>query len=929
MSLSTGTRLGCYEIVAALGAGGMGEVYRARDTKLGRDVAVKVLPELFAADTERLARFQREAQLLAALNHPNIAAIYGLEDAPSTGSGQAGATRFIVMELVEGESLDARLKPRAPLDSSDGTRGFSRAGVLPVTETLDIARQIGDALEAAHEKGIIHRDLKPANIMVTDDGQVKVLDFGLAKHDAGSTLSGERDGFTHSPTMTFAATQAGIILGTAPYMSPEQARGRAADKRSDVWAFGCVLYEMLTGRRVFDGEDVTDIIAAVVRADPDWTALPSETSPTLRKILEGCLQKDRKARIPDMSVVRFLMANSGSDPDQTPIGTRFSHGAPRRSAIVMGAATSIVGAAIAATATWALMRPQDGPRPRPVRFGIAAPADQPYAISGPDRSILITPDGSHIVSIHGGTLGGGGQMMIRGLDQLAATPMRGLTAARAPFVSPDSRWIGFFETGILKRVPVSGGPPITICRVNGGTRGSTWGPDDTIIFATNDPVTGLFSVSAAGGEPKILTKPDASHGEQDHLFPSLLPGGRTVLFTIAASPIENSQIAVLDLQSGKQTTVIRGGSQAEYVASGHLLYASAGVLRAVRFDPDRLKVLGDPVVVSDEIRVEATGAAQFSVSQNGAFVYLAGGEGSFAERSLVWVDRQGREQMLDAPSRAYDTPRISPDGKRIAVSASDQEQDIWLLDIARRQLTRLTFEPSVELFPMWAPDGMHVLFRSNRAGIPAVFWKRSDHTGSVERITTGQGLVSPYSVAPDGKTLVVSVNAGSDIGVVRLDQRTERTPLIEAPDIQANAEVSPDGRWLAYESGESGQREIIVRPFPNVDAGRWQISTNGGTRPVWARNGRELFYDGLRDVGITAVPITGGGTFTYSNPTKLFPTTAGYYKSPAAGRTYDVSPDSQRFLMIRDAAESSRRSTANMVVVLKWLDELRQRMAVK
>jgi Protein kinase domain len=696
MLLLTGTRIGSYEIVAALGAGGMGEVYRARDTKLGRDVAIKVLPELFAADAERLARFQREAQLLAALNHPNIAAIYGLED--------AGSTRFIVMELVDGESLDARLKARAPssgASASAGARGFSRAAAFGVPDALAIARQLIDALEAAHEKGIVHRDLKPANIMLTEDGQVKVLDFGLAKYDAGGAgQAGETGpgGLTHSPTLTFAATQLGMILGTAAYMSPEQARGRPADKRSDVWAFGCVLFEMLAGKRAFEGEDATDIIAAVVRAEPDWTALPAAVPPAIRTLIQRCLVKDRKARIPDMAVVRFLMTDADITRPQPSAGSAAS--APRRPAVAIAAAALIVGAAIAATATWALMRPRDVPRSRPVRFGIAAPADQPYAISGPDRSILITPDGSHIVSVHGGTLGGGGQLMVRRLDQLNAAAMRGLNATRAPFASPDGRWIGFFETGFLKKVQVSGGPSVTICRVNGGTRGSTWGPDDTIIFATNDAATGLMSVPAGGGEPRVLTKPDTSQGEQDHFFPSMLPDGKTVLFTIAVSPVENSQIAALDLQSGKQTIVVRGGSQPEYV-SGQLLYASGSALHAVRFDPNRLEVLGEPVVVSEDVRVETTGGAQYSVSLNGALVYLAGGEGSFGDRSLVWVDRTGREQPLDAPSRAYNTPRISPDGKRIAVSLADQEQDIWLLDIARRQLTRLTFEPSVEGYPVW------------------------------------------------------------------------------------------------------------------------------------------------------------------------------------------------------------------------------------
>jgi serine/threonine-protein kinase len=651
--------------------------------------------------------------------------------------------------------------------------------------------------------------------------------------------------------------------------------------------------------------------------------------PAIRTLIQRCLVKDRKARIPDMAVVRFLMADAGapgSDPDQTPIGTRFARAAPRRSAIAIGAAASMIAAAIAAATTWALMRPQEGPRLRPVRFAITPPLEQSFAIAGPDRAVVVAPDGGHIVSIHGGNLGGGGPLMVRGLDQLAATPTRGVTTARAPFMSPDSRWIGFFDAGVLKRVPMSGGPPIAICRLNGGTRGSTWGPDDTIVFATNESSTGLFSVPAGGGDPKLLTKPDAAHGELDHLFPSFLPGGRVVLFTITTSPIENAQIAALDVRSGKQTILIRGGSQAEYVATGHLLYASGGALRAVRFDPERLQVLSDPVVVADDVRMEATGAAHYSVSQNGSLVYLSGGAGNFEQRSLVWVDRRGHEEPIDAPLRAYSTPRISPDGKRVAVSIADQEQDIWVLDIARQQLTRLTFEASLEQFPVWAPDGTHVLFASSRSGPMNVFWKRADNTGSVEPVTSGQELVTPYSLSPDGKMLVVGINGGADIGVVQLGERREPTALVEAPAVQSNAEISPNGRWLAYQSFESGQSQIIVRPFPNVEAGRWQVSSGQGGRPLWARSGRELFYDSGRG-SLMVVSVADAATFTFGNPTKMFD--GQYYSSPSAGRTFDVSPDGQKFLMIKEATADGRRSTANMVVVLDWFDELRQRMAVK
>ena len=924
MALAAGTRLGSYEIVAALGAGGMGEVYRAHDTKLGRDVAVKVLPEHLLDDPERIARFQREAQLLAALNHPHIAAIYGLED--------AGSTRFIVMELIEGESLDQRLRPGRP----SATSHKPPAG-LPISDALGIARQIVDALEAAHDKGIVHRDLKPANIMLTADGSVKVLDFGLAKHDTtGTSLSGERDALTHSPTLTFAATQAGVILGTAPYMSPEQARGRPADKRSDVWAFGCVLYEMLAGKRAFEGDDATEIIAAVVRAEPDWNALPADATPAVRKLLKRCLEKDRKVRIPDLSVVRFLMADADSVSMADGAGVLAPMVSTRR--MTIAALGAVAGAALAALIMWALLRPAPPPRLQLARFALTMPAAYPIGLGGPDRAIVMSPDGARIFSISGTTFGGGGQLMVREIDRLEAVPVRGLSNARAPFISPDSRWIGFFEAGELKRVPISGGPPILICRVTGGTRGSSWGTDDSIVFATNDASTGLFTVPAAGGEPRLLTKPDTARGEVDHFFPTILPNARAVLFTvIRAGSLDSAEIAVLDLSTGQRKTVIRGGAHAEYVqvparsgTAGYVLYAAGGALRAIRFDAARLEPEGEPVVVADLVRTEATGAAQFSVSRGGTLAYAVGGPTRLLSRSLVWVNRRGEEQPIEVPPRAFTSPRISPDGTRVALAITDQEQDIWVLDLRHLALSRLTFGSSIEQNPVWMPDGKRILFSSSQGGIPNVFGQPADHTGAMEQLTRSQAIVIPYSVSADGKSVVVTASGSTDIGIVRFDRPNETELLVEGPGSQINAEISPDGRWLAYQSAESGQYHIYVRPFPNVNGGRWQITTeHEGVRPLWARSGRELFYVAGSDLdrAVMTVPVHATRGFEYGKPTQLF---AGRYSMAQPGRMFDVSPDGQRFLMIKEAQSPDPNAIPpSAVVVLNWLEELRAHTSTK
>ena len=916
MALDPGTRLGAYEIVSLLGAGGMGEVYRAKDTKLGRDVALKILPEIFTNEPERLARFRREAQVLASLNHPHIGAIYGLDD--------ANGTQFLVLELVEGETLDKRIA----------------LGAIPVDEALAIAKQIAEALEAAHEKGIIHRDLKPANIALTVDGTVKVLDFGLAK--ALEPTSRAPIDLANSPTITSPAMMTGIgmILGTAAYMSPEQAKGRPADKRSDVWSFGCVLYEMLTGRRAFDGEDVTETIAAVVRDQPNWTRLPPDVPEQVRLLLKKCLEKDRRARVSDIAVARFLLAES---IPSTAASTASLRSRRRLPAIAAGAA---LGVAMTGGA-WLGARFRSQPAPSPARFVLAPPQSQPLFLQGFDRDIVISPDGSNIVYRSTTGSGGGTVFAARGVNDLTPHVLGG-TGGREPFMSPDGRWLGYATNSELRKMSMTGGPSIAIATFGGTLRGVHWGADDRIVFGVLDPSKGLQSIPASGGEPRSLTTPAREKGEIGHYYPFTMPDGKAVLFTIVSGPTtdDSGQIAALDLQTGRYKTLILGGSAAVFVEPGYLVYSSRGTLQAVRFDPRRLEVSGEAVPVIDQVMNTSAGNANFSVSRNGTLVYVAAGGAlvqNIAPRSLVWVDRHGIETPIKAPTRPYGVARLSPDGTRVAVDIRSPGSDVWVWDLARETLTPLTLDPAIDLAPVWTRDSRRIIWSSSRGGgNPNVYVQSADGTGPVERLTTGVLAQFATAVTPDGSRVILwSPNAASGIGSLAatdiftapLDGRGQGpVPLLQSPAQKLAAEVSPDGRWLAYQSNESGRHEVFVRPFPDVESGRWQVSTEGGTRPAWSRKGDELFYlDGNDQVTAVRFQVS-GTTFIPGKPARILngryvagSTTRGYDL-----RSYDVSADGQRFLMLKETAGASASAPLpTMIVVINWIEELKSRVPAK
>jgi eukaryotic-like serine/threonine-protein kinase len=917
LPLVRGARVGVYEIIAAIGEGGMGQVYRATDTTLGRDVAIKILPDAFAADPERLARFEREAKTLASLNHPHIAALYGFE--------KSGGAHALVMELVDGDDLSARIGGRP----------------MAIDEALGIARQIAQALGDAHDQGIVHRDLKPANIKVRSDGAVKVLDFGLAK--ALEPAAGSPDGAVraNSPTITSPAvlTGAGVVLGTAAYMSPEQAKGRAADRRSDVWAFGVVLYEMLTGHRPFQGEVVSETFASILAREPDWSALPSDTPPPIRRLLRRCLEKDRRRRLADMSDARLEIDDvlSGLHADQ-PVAVPTSR---MRERLAWALAVLLVAALAAATAwnrraasgpvptTRAILSVAPGERPSPVN-----PLEQQIGAVRPTRTaVALSPDGKTLVlaTIWGGTQ----QLYTRAMDQLSATPMAGTIGASSPFFSPDGQWVGFWAAGELRKVPLSGGPPVTLCKA-AAIFGASWGSDGTIVFA-DARNGGLSRVSANGGSPTPLTT--LQPGEFSHRLPHMLPGGRAVVFTIskAARLWNDTQIVVRSLVTGDQTVLITGGADARYVPTGHLVFARMGTLMAVPFDPARLAVTGGATGLIEGVMQSAdrnlsdmdnTLAAQFAVSDTGTLVYVTGGVVPGANRALAWVDRHGVSSLLPAPVHTYVRPRLSSDGRHVTVSTEEDLRDVWNYDIARGTLTAVTSDGQSG-YSMFSPDGKRVVFRSGAGGgEDNLYWRAADGSGTPERLTTSPRSQTPTSWSSDGAT-VAFMEEGPSTGFMQFDAKAlsiaDRQPrsLIATTANEMTPEFSPDGRWLAYVSTQSGRTEVYVQPYPGPGE-RHLISIDGGWQPAWSRDGRQLFYVGLRGVPtLFSVAIAQDAAFRAGTPTPLF---ANADLATAWGRSYDVSLDGSKFLMTLSATPVEKPASTQMILVQNWFDELKRVM---
>jgi eukaryotic-like serine/threonine-protein kinase len=926
MALSPGARLGAYEILAPLGAGGMGDVYRALDITLDREVAIKVLPDAFAQHPDRLARFEREARLLASLSHPNIAVVHALHHVDNV--------YYLQMELVRGETLADRIA-RSP---------------LPLKEALQIFRQVAEALEAAHGHSMVHRDLKPANIMITPQGLVKILDFGLAKI---VSTDDSRAPLTQGPTRTPAPTEAGIIIGTANYMSPEQARGDPVDRRTDIWAFGCIMHEAVAGRRAFQGRTPSDTIAAILKEEPDWTALAAAAPPRLHVLIKRCLQKDPHLRLHDIADARIEIDEMLRDPlgAQLTLPPIASHRASsvRNRALLLGAAAVLVAVSLATgVPRWVAGAGGSGPAKAMARLMITLPGGQALE-RGRFTPVALSPDGTHLVYVAAQD-GGQTHLYVRRIDEIETRPLAATEGATTPFFSPDGRWIGFYGGGALKKMSLAGGVPLTIADTPPVWSASWAG--DRIVFATTLAASGLWTVPADGGEPQPLTMPgpdDSQHG-----YPQILPDGAHVLFSVLRP--RGWQAALLTLATSEWRLIGDGrtiGEGAQYLSTGHLVYMQAGGLVATRFEPPRggatrseptrFGLDEPPIPLMERVETSRFGGAYFAIAARaGSLVYLSASPKA-ASRTLLRVDREGRATAVLDAHLGYEHPVFSPDGQRVAVTiASEAGSDIWIIDL-KRGGTRTRFTTgNTSAFPVWSADGLRLAFQSATRGPWNLFWRPADQSAEPAPILGAsvrppsvwpsliEGLLPgslptlsganpqfPTSWAPGQAGLAFherKTNGERDIWVT--DRDGGASPFLRTASDELFPRFSPDGRWLAYVSNESGANEVYVQPFPGPGE-KWIVSNEGGTDPVWARNGHELFY--RQGDQMMAVSISSARAFATARPKRLF---EARFDADDSGPNYDIAPDGLSFLLARSDQASV---PGQLQIVLNWFTDLTAR----
>jgi len=890
-----GTTISHYKVLEKIGQGGMGEVYRAEDTNLSREVAIKVLPEQFIKDPQRLARFEREAKLLASLNHPNIAAIHSFEHADDI--------HFLVLELVPGETLAERVAK----------------GAVPVEETLEVCRQIAEGVEAAHEKGVIHRDLKPANVKVTPEGKVKILDFGLAKAFESEIPAAD---ISQSPTLTEEMTRAGVILGTAAYMSPEQAKGKEVNKQADIFAFGAVLYELLTGKRAFQGETITETLAKILEGEPDWKAVPQSVPTRIHELLEDCLKKTPDERLRDIGNARIQINRALKEPASPTDVTSAVQPVQQRWGITAGLV--LLAVVVTGLVVWLLVQPSS-PEKTLNRFMIRP--SPPAVLAGTTgKEIDISPDGRHLVYL-ANEEGSINQLYLRSLDDFVDRPIPGTQGVLSnSFFSPDGESIAFFSPGKLEKISLAGGSPITLCDALGIRRSGDWFEDTLVFTGTFESSQSLYQVSANGGEPKMLATPNLDEGERAYALPDFLPDGKNLLFTIRLSTV--FQTALLSLETGEQRVVLENARQARYLPTGHLIYeqGATGNLLVVPFDLAALEVTGDSVPVVQGVRQNAPGFVDYAISESGTLVYVPGSGNPLHEHSLVWVDRNGTETPVTEEIRHFLVPRISPDGTRVALSVGGEDaRYVAIYDFEADSLSRLTFEDERAGSAAWSPDGKWLVFQSGQPGGESGMVKQPvDRSSPQERLISTETRQLPNSWSSDGQVVAFTESGRPgtwDVGILPMEGEGEPKFIVTTDAGECCPKFSTDGKWLTYVSNELGYNNVYVRPYPGPDV-KWLISEEGegGGEPVWSRDGTELFYRTGAKMMVVSIQ-TSDETLEAGKPRLLFEGEYVSHSIPPGLQYYDISPDGKRFFMMKEAVD---QDAAEINVVLNWFEELKR-----